>query len=126
MCSGDPGPHYLPSGLRYTTVLGLVSDPSVVDWRNLRARLAAAQPSETLALLVGELSLGQRVLLVEPVTSSGPTRSTYAAALARQTNEVEDFLLTNPGLSLQAEVDPPAKTSAAAAVTGVLFEKTED
>jgi uncharacterized membrane protein len=60
--------YYLPSGLRYASTLGAVSDPRHMDWVDALKRLQHANPQTTLATLLASLKPGQRLLFVRPVT----------------------------------------------------------
>jgi mannosyltransferase len=58
--------YYLPSGLRYATLTGMVPDVGVTDWRDGVARLNAATPARDLVPLLDRLPVGRRVVFVVP------------------------------------------------------------
>jgi hypothetical protein len=60
--------YYLPSGLRYASTLGPVSDPTYMDWVDSLDRLQRADPQATLAPLLASLRPGQQLLFVRPLT----------------------------------------------------------
>jgi mannosyltransferase len=60
--------YYLPSGFRYASTLGPVSQPAYMDWDNAEARLRQAAPAATLGSLVASLRPGQQLLFVRPLT----------------------------------------------------------
>jgi uncharacterized membrane protein len=60
--------YYLPSGLRYATTLGSVTDPRYMNWVDALARLRHASPTATLGSLLAGLRPGQQVLYVRPLT----------------------------------------------------------
>jgi mannosyltransferase len=60
--------YYLPSGLRWSTTLGPVSKPSVMDWSDAYSRLQKAAPSATIGAVVASLKPGQQLLFVRPLT----------------------------------------------------------
>jgi MFS family permease len=60
--------YYLPSGLRYASTIGPVSDPRYMNWVNALDRLRAAAPSRVLPPLIASLRPGQQVLFVRPLT----------------------------------------------------------
>ncbi|MBV9816884.1 MAG: glycosyltransferase family 39 protein [Solirubrobacterales bacterium] len=61
--------YYLPGGLRFAnTAQGIVSDPRYFDWIDALTRLQQAEPAPTLARLVDDLSSGQHLLFVRPLT----------------------------------------------------------
>jgi mannosyltransferase len=60
--------YYLPSGLRWSTTLGPVSKPSVMNWSNAYSRLQDAAPAATIGAVVASLRPGQQLLFVRPLT----------------------------------------------------------
>ena len=60
--------YYLPSGLRWSTTLGPVSKPSVMNWTDAYSRLQDASPSATIGAVVASLKPGQQLLFVRPLT----------------------------------------------------------
>jgi mannosyltransferase len=60
--------YYLPSGLRYATTLGSVSDPTYMNWVYALRRLRATNPQATLGPLLASLRPGQQILFVRPLT----------------------------------------------------------
>ncbi len=60
--------YYLPSGLRWATTEGPVSDPTYMDWSGAQRRLQDADPRTTLPPLVASLKPGQQLLFVRPLT----------------------------------------------------------
>jgi hypothetical protein len=59
---------YLPSGLRFASPMGPISDPSYMNWNNAYSRLAGADPRQTFAALMATLHPGQRLLFARPLT----------------------------------------------------------
>jgi len=60
--------YYLPAGLRWSTTLGPLSRPSVMNWSGAYGRLQAAAPSTTIGGVVASLKTGQQLLVVRPLT----------------------------------------------------------
>ncbi len=60
--------YYMPSGLRYASTIGPVSDPRYMNWVNALDRLRAANPARTLDSLVATLRPGQQLMFVRPLT----------------------------------------------------------
>ena len=58
--------YYLPKVTRFATPLGVVPDPRVMDWRNALAKFEHSRVSRVLAPLVGQMTDGTRILLVNP------------------------------------------------------------
>jgi mannosyltransferase len=62
--------YHLPDELKWATVLGPISNPDVMDWRDAVERIEDARPATTLEPLLGKLPTSGRVLLVRPVTTN--------------------------------------------------------
>jgi mannosyltransferase len=60
--------YYLPSGLRWSTTLGPVAKPSVMNWSDAYSRLEDAAPAATIGAVVASLKPGQQLLFVRPLT----------------------------------------------------------
>ena len=60
--------YYLPSGLRFSTTLGPVSEPSAMNWNDAYSRLQDAAPAATIGNVVASLKPGQQLLVVRPLT----------------------------------------------------------
>ncbi len=58
--------YYLPKVTRFATPLGVVPDPRVMDWRSALAKFEHSRVSRVLAPLVGHMTHGARILLVNP------------------------------------------------------------
>jgi mannosyltransferase len=60
--------YYLPAGLRFSSTIGAVKDPSFVNWINALPRYKAAQPAKVLIPMLNKLKNGQHVLYIRPLT----------------------------------------------------------
>jgi hypothetical protein len=60
--------YYLPSGLRWSSTLGPVSKPSVMNWNDAYSRLQDAAPAATIGGVVASLKPGQQLLVLRPLT----------------------------------------------------------
>jgi mannosyltransferase len=60
--------YYLPAGLRFSSTIGPVKDPSYVNWINALSRYRAATPSKVLPPMLNALKPGQQVLYIRPLT----------------------------------------------------------
>ena len=60
--------YYLPGGLRFSSTIGPVKDPSFVNWINAMSRYKAAQPGKVLPPMLSKLKPGQQVLYIRPLT----------------------------------------------------------
>lgn len=60
--------YYLPGGLRFSSTIGPVSDPTFMDWVNGLKRFQHSIPSKVLPPLLKALKPGQQVLFIKPLT----------------------------------------------------------
>jgi hypothetical protein len=60
--------YYLPAGLRFSSTIGPVTDPSYVNWINALSRYRAATPAKVVPPMLNELKKGQQVLYIRPLT----------------------------------------------------------
>jgi mannosyltransferase len=60
--------YYLPGGLRWSSTIGPVKDPTYMNWVNAMSRYQAATPSKVLPPLLKSLKPGQQVLFIRPLT----------------------------------------------------------
>jgi mannosyltransferase len=116
--------YYLPKGLLYATPTGLVTDPTLVDWRNIVSRLQHADPCRTIGPLIADLPVGAHVLEVNPVHKLGARGSAWQKAVTAQVASVDRLLATDPTLvaiGSFAEDESPRPYSP---VVGEVFRKT--
>jgi hypothetical protein len=109
--------------LIYVTPTGPVTDPYVVDWRNIISRLNQAQPCATVNPIVSTLPFGAHVLEVNPVRELGAKKSAWYRAVNGQIAAVDRLLALDPSLravSSYAEAESPRPY---APVVGELFER---
>jgi mannosyltransferase len=115
--------HYLPAGLQFATPTGPVSDPYVVDWRNLIERLATADPCVTVAPELESLPAGAHVLVINPFEPVGASGTRWSFAVNRQVLQVNELLLNDPGLQLDGNFSPATSPEPFSPVSGLLFTK---
>ena len=116
--------HYLPRGLLYMTPTGPVSDPTVVDWRNIVARLDRATPCQALSPVLDGLPVGANVLEIDPVRRLGATGTAWSRAVNDQVSEVGAFLANDRALGQIEVFTPDLHPKPYAAVDGILYQKT--
>ena len=115
--------HYLPAGLQFVTPTGPVSDPGIVDWRDLVGRLSRADPCRTVAPALDALPAGAHVLVVNPLKKLGASGSTWSRTVTAQVGAVARLVDTDPGLVHTAGFTMATKPKPFSAVTGSLFAK---
>lgn len=116
--------HYLPRGLYYMTPTGPVSDPTVVDWRNLVHRLEQATPCQALSPVLDDLPVGTDVLEIDPVRRLGATGTAWSRAVNSQVSAVGAFLANDRALHQINVFTPDLRPKPYAAVDGILYQKT--
>jgi hypothetical protein len=116
--------HYLPAGLEYVTPTGPVSDPGVVDWRNIADRLQQADPCEAVAPSLDALPVGASVMEINPARALGKSGTVWSKAVQHQLVAVDELIIQDPALKLVAVYRPRLKPAPYAPVYGMLFVKT--
>jgi 4-amino-4-deoxy-L-arabinose transferase-like glycosyltransferase len=116
--------HYLPNWLQYVTPTGPVSDPGVVDWRNIADRLRGANPCQAVAPSIDALPVGSAVLEINPDRALGKSGTKWSKAVYQQLVAVGDLIIQDPALKLVAVYNPDLKPAPYAPVYGMLFVKT--
>ena len=116
--------HYLPSGLSYLNPMGPVTDPTVVDWRNIVDRLQSASPCLALGPTLDALTVGTDVLEINPVRELGASGSAWARAVNGQVLSVDNFLAADPAFTPVDIYRPSLQPKPFSPVDGVLYRKT--
>jgi mannosyltransferase len=119
--------YYLPAGLRYATSIGLVKDPSYMDWVHALTRFQDAQPAATLDPLVASLKPGQQLLYVRPLTEGSTNWKSSWTQLARRRSAQLGQILendVNSGVLKQIATAPHNYRGASIlAYSAVLYQK---
>lgn len=116
--------HYLPDGLVYATPTGPVSDPRVVDWRDLVPRLARADVCDTIAPEVDTLDPHAHVLVINPFRRVGSSGTKWSRTVSTDVSAVNRLLFMDSGLGDVRTFDQATKPKPFSAVTGLLFTRT--
>jgi mannosyltransferase len=108
--------YYLPDGLRYATLTGVVPDTGVTDWRDGVERLRATSSRRDLAPLLDSLQPGQRVVLVVPqIYDLGRWRAPWSKLVRLRSEEWLQFMSNDSRFGLTT-IEPadllPARSSA--------------
>jgi hypothetical protein len=96
--------YYLPDGPRYANTLGPVSDPSYFDWTDALERLRAARPKATLDPLLDTLTVGQELVLVQPLLRTGKWGAPWTELVKRRSAQWERRLDADPRMRREAAV----------------------
>jgi mannosyltransferase len=99
--------YYLPAGLRYATLTGLVPDTGVTDWRDGVERLRGTSARRDLAPLLDSLQPGQRVVIVVPqVFDLARWRAPWSKLVRLRSEEWLQFASNDSRLGLTT-IQPP-------------------
>ncbi|HEX4864321.1 MAG TPA: glycosyltransferase family 39 protein [Acidimicrobiales bacterium] len=116
--------YYLPKGMIYATPTGLVTDPTVVDWRNIVSRLQHADPCMTIGPLIAHLPVGAHVLEINPVHKLGARGSAWHNAVTSQVASVDRLLATESTLVAIGSYAVDESPRPYSPVVGEVFRKT--
>jgi hypothetical protein len=109
--------------LVYVTPTGPVSDPYVVDWRNLVTRLEQAQPCSAVNPMISTAPIGAHVLEIDPVRQLGASGSRWYRAVNAQVAAIDHLLAKDPSLVAVASYQVGVKPRPYSPVIGELFER---
>ncbi len=115
--------HYLPPGLRYITPSGPVTDPLVVDWRNIVNRLQDSRPCSAVAPSLDALAVGTGVLVVDPGRTLGASGTSWSIAVNNQVRAVDEMVIDDPSLMAVGFYDQAMKPRPFSPVNAVLYRK---
>jgi hypothetical protein len=91
--------YYLPTGLRYATTLGSVSDPTYMNWVYALRRLRATNPQATVGPLVASLRPGQQILFMRPLTEGVKNwQASWTQLVRRRSAQIGAILAGDPHL----------------------------
>ena len=112
-------------GLRYATPMGPVVNPRVMDWRDAQPRLEHATPAKELDPLLASLRRGERVLLVDPVTSqANDWDAPWTQLVRRRSAKWGGAMAGNRCFRLVAAVPGFDRHATRIGVRGTLYRKT--
>ena len=115
--------YYLPEGLRYTTPLGPVTDPGVMDWRDALDRLRGQRAQSTLGPLLDRLPPGRRLLFVRPVTTRGGWNAPWTRLVRQRSAEWRRVIAMDNRFASDPVLPLPGYGSQRHPVRAVVYEK---
>jgi hypothetical protein len=118
--------HYLPDGVRFSTLTGPVADLGVTDWRDGMIRLRATSARRDLQPELNALPVGARVALVEPIFDDpkqwqAPWTSTVRARSYQWEQQISNDLRFR---IMSIEPPPPLISPGPIPVEATLYVKT--
>jgi hypothetical protein len=109
---------------RYATPFGLLSDPLVVNWSNISARLRDANAEKNLRPLLDALPIGGQVLLVNPTSwGGGETPETYAGPVEAEAVAANYAVVDDPDLQEIVTEQVPQYSNPLYPMWAILFVK---
>ncbi len=116
--------YYLPSGLRYASTLGPVSDPRYMNWVYALKRLRRSNPEVTLAPLLASLRPGQQILYVRPLTEGAQNwQAAWTLLVRRRSAQFGAILAADPQLKEVAVAPHNYRGACCVADSAILYEK---
>ena len=108
----------------YATPFGRLTDPLVVNWSDISARLRHADAATNLRPLLQALPIGGQVLLVNPTSwGGGETPETYAGPVEAQAIAANAVLLDDPDLEEEVSQGVPQYSNPLYPMWAILFVK---
>ena len=108
----------------YATPFGLVTDPMVVNWSNLAARLQHTNAAWNLGPLLSALPVGAQVLVVNPTSwGGGETPRTYAGPVEEEAIAATNAVLDDPQLQSEETLGVPRYSNSLYPMNAKLFVK---
>jgi hypothetical protein len=96
--------YYLPRGPRYANSMGMVQDPSFFNWNDALDRLTAARPAATIDRLIPNLTVGQELVLVQPIIRTMNWDAPWTSLVRRRAAQWERRLDRDPRMRREAAV----------------------
>jgi mannosyltransferase len=118
--------YYLPGagGLRYADATGPVGDPQVMDWRDALDRLRASRAATAFVPVLDRMRVGQRILLVSPITENPRSwRAPWTELVRRRSAQYGGLLQGDRRFRCFAHAPAFYRYSSTVGVRGVLCEK---
>jgi 4-amino-4-deoxy-L-arabinose transferase-like glycosyltransferase len=116
--------YYLPSGLRYASTLGAVSDPRYMDWVNALDRLKHTDWRATEEQLLASLTPGQQVLFLRPLTEGAQNwEAPWTLLVRRRSAQWGSVLQSDPSFAREAWAPHSYRGACCVADSAVLYKK---
>jgi hypothetical protein len=116
--------YYLPSGLRYASTLGAVSDPRYMNWVFALRRLQHTSPAAALGPLLASLRVGQQVLFVRPLTEGAHNwQASWTQLVRRRSAQMGALLADDPHLRPVAWAPHNYRGACCVADSALLYKK---
>jgi hypothetical protein len=116
--------YYLPGGLRWSSTIGPVKDPSYMDWVDAYKRYQAANPEKVLTRELNSLKPGQQVLFIRPLTEGVANWSAkWTRLIRRRSAQWGEILAADPQLKREAWAPHHYRGACCIADAAVLYKK---
>lgn len=116
--------YYLPGGLRWSSTIGPVKDPTYMNWVNAQARYEASVPDKVLPALLNSLKSGQQILFIRPLTEGiSNWEAPWTSLIRRRSAQWGAILAADKQLKPEAWAPHNYRGSCCIADAAVLYKK---
>jgi len=116
--------YYLPGGLKWSSTIGPVKDPTYMNWVNAMKRYRASNPNTVLTKELNALSPGQQVLFIRPLTEGTANwAAPWTEEIRRRSAQWGAILAADKQLQKEAWAPHNYRGSCCIADAAVLYKK---
>jgi mannosyltransferase len=116
--------YYLPAGLKYSSTIGPVADPTYMNWVDAMKRYEAATPSKVLPPMLNALKPGQQVLFIRPLTEGVANwNAPWTKEIRRRSAQWGAIIAADKQLVQEAVAPANYRGSCCIADSAVLYKK---
>jgi hypothetical protein len=116
--------YYLPAGLRFSNTIGLVKDPSFMNWRNALQRYRDADPFKVLPPILNALKPGQQLLYIRPMTEGAQNwEAPWTILVRRRSAQWDAIIAADKQLVPEAWAPHNYRGACCVADSAVLYKK---
>jgi mannosyltransferase len=116
--------YYLPAGLRFSSTIGPVKDPTFVNWINAMSRYRAANPNKVVPPILNDLKKGQQVLYIRPLTEGEiGWDAPWTAEIRRRSAQWGKILGDDKQLTVEATAPHNYRGACCVADSAILYVK---
>jgi mannosyltransferase len=116
--------YYLPGGLKWSSTIGPVKDPTYMNWVDAIKRYRASNPEKVLTKELSSLKPGQQVLFIRPLTEGTANWSApWTELIRRRAAQWGAILAADKQLKLEAWAPHNYRGANSIADAAVLYKK---
>lgn len=116
--------YYLPGGLRWSSTIGPVKDPSYMNWVNAMKRYRAAKPANVVPKLLNSLKDGQQLLFIRPLTEgTAGWVAPWTKEIRRRSAQWGQIITKDKQLVIEATAPENYRGACCVADAAILYKK---